>query len=94
MPAASATPTKRSTLNLRIKPADRGLLDRAVKASGKDCTAFVLDAMRAAAEDTLLERTVILADPDAYTAFLAKLDAPVKVNARLRETMRTPAPWD
>lgn len=31
--------------------------------------------------------------PDAYLAFLARLDAPAHPNARLRKTMQVPQPW-
>ncbi|HWD26684.1 MAG TPA: DUF1778 domain-containing protein [Rhizomicrobium sp.] len=86
--------TKRDTLNIRIKPADRGLLDRAVAVTGKTCTDFVLDATRQAAEDALLDRTLFIASPAAYAKFLERLDAPAKPNARLMRTLNTPPPWD
>lgn len=35
MPVAKGVSAKRGTLNLRIKPAERGLIDRAAKAKGK-----------------------------------------------------------
>jgi len=35
---------KRQSLNLRIKPEERGLIDRAAKTLGKNRTDFVLDA--------------------------------------------------
>lgn len=40
MPAANSMAMKRETLNLRIKPAERDLIDRAAKARGK--TALIL----------------------------------------------------
>jgi uncharacterized protein (DUF1778 family) len=85
---------KRDTLNLRIKPEERGLIDRAAKTLGKNRTDFVLDAARQAAEDTLLDRTALLVSPEAHAEFLARLDAPPHPNERLRRTMKTPAPWD
>ncbi|MBV8068598.1 MAG: DUF1778 domain-containing protein, partial [Acidobacteriaceae bacterium] len=51
---------KRETLNIRIKPEVRGLIDRAAELVGKNRTDFVLDAARQAAEDALLERTVFM----------------------------------
>jgi uncharacterized protein (DUF1778 family) len=45
---------KRQSLNLRIKPEDHSLVDRAAKTLGKNRTEFVLDAARRAAEDALL----------------------------------------
>jgi uncharacterized protein (DUF1778 family) len=85
---------KRDTLNIRIKPKVRGLIDRAAELTGKNRTDFVLDAARRAAEDALLDRTLFAVSPKAYTAFLARLDAPPQPNARLRRTMKTAAPWE
>ena len=84
----------RETLNIRIRPEVRGLIDRAANLAGKNRTDFVLDAARRAAEETLLDRTLFLVSPKAYREFLARLDAPAKPNARLRTSMRTPAPWE
>ena len=86
--------SKRETLNLRIKPAERGLIDRAAQSLGKTRTDFVLDAARRAAEEALLDRAILTASPKAYADFLARLDAPPRPNARLRKTIKTPAPWD
>ena len=44
---------KRQTLNIRIQPKVRSLIDRAAALAGKNRTDFVLDAARHAAEDTL-----------------------------------------
>ena len=94
MPTVSTAPRKRETLNLRIKPEERSLIDRAAKARGKNRTDFVLDAARSAAEEALLDQTIIAVSPKAYAAFLARLDMPPQPNERLRKTMRTPAPWN
>jgi uncharacterized protein (DUF1778 family) len=85
---------KRQSLNLRIKAEERGLIDRAAKTLGKNRTDFVLDAARRAAEDALLDRTVLTVSPKAYAEFLARLDAPPQPNERLRKTLRTLAPWE
>jgi uncharacterized protein (DUF1778 family) len=85
---------KRQSLNLRIKMEERGLIDRAAKTLGKNRTDFVLDAARRAAEDALLDRTVLTVSPKAYAEFLARLDAPPQPNKRLRKTLRTVAPWE
>jgi uncharacterized protein (DUF1778 family) len=86
--------TTRDSLNLRIKPELRGLIDRAAELAGKNRTDFVLEAARRAAEDALLDRTVFSVSPKAYAEFLKRLDAPPQPNERLCRTMRTPAPWD
>jgi uncharacterized protein (DUF1778 family) len=85
---------KRQSLNLRIKPQERGLIDRAAKTLGKNRTDFMLDAARRVAEDTLLDRTIFTVSPKAYAEFLARLDAPPQPNERLLKTMRTSAPWE
>lgn len=94
MTLAQSRPAKRDSLNIRIKPEDRGLIDRAAHAVGKNRTDFVLDATRRAAEEILLDRTVFTVSPEAYAEFLARLDAPPQPNERLRKTLQTPAPWE
>ncbi|WP_296662598.1 DUF1778 domain-containing protein [Paraburkholderia sp.] len=94
MTAQNALPAKRETLNIRIKPEERSLIDRAAKLRGKNRTDFVLEAARNAAEEALLDQTIITSSPDAYAAFLARLDMPPQPNERLRKMLQTPAPWD
>jgi len=84
----------RATLNLRIKPEDRGLIDRAAQACGKNRTAFVLDAARMVAEKTLLDRALLNVSPEVYDAFVARLDMRPQPSVRLRKTLQTRAPWD
>lgn len=94
MATTSHRPAPRDSLNLRIKPELRGLIDRAAELAGKNRTDFVLEAARRAAEDALLDRTVFTVSPKAYAEFLARLDAPPQPNEHLRRTMRTRAPWE
>jgi uncharacterized protein (DUF1778 family) len=86
--------SRRDTLNLRIKPEERGLIDRAATITGKTRTDFVLEAARRAAEEALLDRAVLAVSPEAYAAFLARLDEPPKPSERLRRTMRIVPPWE
>jgi uncharacterized protein (DUF1778 family) len=94
MPSLQQEKSRRETLNLRIKPDLRGLIDRAAELTGKNRTDFVLNAARNAAEDALLDRTVFAVNPKAYAEFLARLDAPPRPNARLRRSLQTAAPWE
>jgi uncharacterized protein (DUF1778 family) len=89
-----ATVPKRETLNLRIKPELRGMIDRAAELSGKSRTDFVLEAARRAAEDAMLDRSLFSVGREVYGEFLARLDAPLQANARLRDALRSRAPWD
>lgn len=96
MKAIAETDIKRApreTLNLRIAASERGLIDRAAKASGKTRTDFILGAARRAAEDELLDRSIFVVNPATYAKFLALLDAPPQPNERLRRTMQVTPPW-
>lgn len=85
---------RREALNLRVKPEERGLIDRAATLVGKTRTDFVLEAARHAAEEALLDRTIFAVSPHAYAQFLARLDEPPKPNGRLRRTMQAAPPWE
>lgn len=84
----------RSSLNLRIKPEDKILIDRAANAVGKNRTEFVLEAARRAAEETLADLRVINVSPEVYQEFMNKLDAPPSNNESLRKTMMSKSPWE
>jgi uncharacterized protein (DUF1778 family) len=94
MAATQPIETKRETLNIRIKTEERGLIDRAARAKGKNRTDFILEAALAAAEEALLDQAVISLGEHAYVEFLERLDAPPRPNERLQKTMQTSAPWD
>lgn len=86
--------SKRDSLNIRIKPEERGLIDRAAQLLGKNRTEFMLDAARRVAEEALLDRTLFEVSPEVYQEFLNRLDAPPQPNERLRKTMQTLPPWE
>ena len=90
----AGTEAKRETLNIRIKPEVRDLIDRAAKSRGKNRTDFILDSARLAAEDTLLDQVIMSVSPQAFAQFQARLDLPPNANVQLRKTMLTPAPWE
>lgn len=93
MTASAKAARPRETLNIRIGAEVRSLIDRAAKARGQNRTDFILDAARRAAEDALLDRSLISVSAKAYADFIARLDEPAKPNERLRRTMRAPLPW-
>lgn len=84
----------RSTLNLRIKPEDKILIDRAAHAVGKNRTEFVLEAARRAAEETLADLRVIDVSTDVYQQFITRLDMAPQSGEALKKTMLTKAPWE
>ena len=93
MSTSTEPPARRETLNIRIPADARALIDRAAEAGGKTRTDFILEAARRAAEDALLDRAILSVGPEAYAAFVARLDAPATPSEQLRETMQAPTPW-
>jgi uncharacterized protein (DUF1778 family) len=82
------------TINIRVKPAERQLIDEAAAAQGKSRSDFMLEAARRAAEDALLDRTLLRVDRRTFDKFVALLDGPPQPNERLRKLLQTPAPWE
>jgi uncharacterized protein (DUF1778 family) len=89
----AAAKQKRETLNLRIRAEDRGLIDRAAAADGKNRTDFILEAARRAANETLLDRVLLSVDEAAYSAFVARLDATQHPNERLTKSLAVRPAW-
>jgi uncharacterized protein (DUF1778 family) len=81
-------------INIRVRPDERTLINRAVAAQGKSRSDFMLEASRRAAEEALLDQTVLHVDSATYARFVAMLDAPPRPNAALRRLLQTKAPWD
>jgi uncharacterized protein (DUF1778 family) len=82
------------SINLRASRRQRSLIDRAAKAVGKSRSDFMLEAARREAEAVLLDGRYFALDGKAFKAFVEKLDAPPRVDARLRRLLRERAPWD
>jgi uncharacterized protein (DUF1778 family) len=89
------SPTGRSGLiNIRIKPADRALIDQAAAAQGKKRSEFMLEASRRAAEEALLDSTLLRVDRETYAEFVKLLDKPPQPNEALRKLLQQKAPWE
>lgn len=82
------------TINLRASADQKALIDRAAKRLGKSRTEFVLDTMREASENVLLDQRLFSVEASTFDAFNAALDAPPEPNDGLRRTLKTLAPWD
>jgi uncharacterized protein (DUF1778 family) len=92
--ARSTTTLRSDNINIRVTPDTLGLIDRAARVSGKTRTDFILDTMRKAAEETLLDQRLFMLGPDQWSAFTAALDASPQPNPALEALLaRTPA-WE
>ncbi len=88
----TTTDTHAKPVNLRIREDVRVLIDRAAKIRGKTRSDFMIDAAYRAAEDTLLDQTLIKVDPDSYRHYLDILDRPPGGDGFAR-LMNAPKPW-
>ena len=82
------------TINLRASVEQKTLIDRAARRLGKSRTEFVLDTMREASENVLLDQRLFSLDEATFSAFEAMLDAPIEAGGALRRTLSASAPWD
>lgn len=90
----AATDSHTKAINLRVREETRALIDRAAQAQGRSRSDFMIEAARRAAEDAILDQTVIQTDRASYDEFMALLDRPAQTNDRLRATLQASAPWD
>jgi uncharacterized protein (DUF1778 family) len=73
---------------------DRNVIDRAARTARKTRTEFMIDAARRAAQDTLLDTTLLVVDGGMFTRFKKMLDAPPRPSRRFKELMSQKAPWE
>lgn len=86
--------TASETINIRVQPAARDLIDRAALAVGKNRTEFIIAAAHREAEAVLLDQRLFTLEGQAFEDFTKALDQPPKKNRKLQRLLKTPAPWD
>jgi len=89
-----AAQRKDHPLSMRLPDADLAVIDRAAQLRGRSRTEFMRDAAVRAAEDAIMENTLIRVSPDGFQAFVAALDAPGKPVPALVNVLKRPAPWE
>ncbi len=89
-----SAPRRGATINLRVEPKTRELIDAAAEAVGKNRTDFMIEAAREHAIDVLLDQRLFRLDPEAFDAFSAALDNPQAPNRRLKALMRKKPLWE
>jgi uncharacterized protein (DUF1778 family) len=83
-----------SNINLRVAPDTLHLIDRAARAAGKTRTGFIVDSVKHAAEEQLLDQRLFVLDEAQWKAFTTMLDAPAKPNKRLAALLAKKAIWE
>jgi uncharacterized protein (DUF1778 family) len=89
-----ATGRKEHPLSMRLPEADIAIIDRAAGLRGRSRTDFVREAAVRAAEEVLLERSLIRMSPEGFSAFRDAIGAPAAPAPEMIELLRRPAPWE
>lgn len=86
--------SKTAPINMRVEPKQHALLTKAAALLHKDRSAFILDVACREAENILLEQRFFQLDDETFRAFEAALSAPLPENAKLKNLLKEPAPWE
>jgi uncharacterized protein (DUF1778 family) len=81
-------------LDLRLTPAAKQTLQRAAAAAQRSVSDFVLESALDSAAETLADRRVFELEPERWEAFVAALDSPPQVHARLARLLREPSVFE
>ena len=94
--ASTAVITERRTvkLDVRVSRSAKAKLQAAAAASHRSMSDFVMESALARAEETLVERRTFGLSAEAWKAFQASLDAPVRPLPRLRALLGKPGFFD
>lgn len=79
-------------VNLKVRTDIRTLIDSAARLQGRTRSDFMIEASRRAAEETLLDQTLLRVDQDTYYRFVAVLDQPAR-GPGFERLMNAPKPW-
>mgnify|MGYP001765790662 CR=1 FL=1 len=82
-------------VSMRFRDDDLGIIDRGAELSGLSRTEFVRRAALHDAQIAILNETVIRLAPEAFSKFVAAIDAPIApIPAKMLERLSRQAPWD
>jgi len=79
---------------MRLPEADIAVIDRAAGLRGRSRTDFIREAAVRAAEEAILETTLIRMSPGGVEEFLKALSAPPRRVPEIVELMKRKAPWE
>lgn len=82
------------SLTVRLSHADLAIIDRAAKLRDCSSTEFIRCAAVHAAENAIVEQTLIRVSPDSFAAFVAAIDAPGKSDPIITDLLKRPTLWE
>ncbi len=89
-----AVERKEYPLSMRFPEADIAIIDRAAEMQGRSRTDFVREAAVRAAEEALMENSLIRMSPSGFNAFLDVLAKPAAPVPEIVALMQRSAPWE
>jgi uncharacterized protein (DUF1778 family) len=89
-----AAKKKDHPLSMRLPEADIAVIDRAARLRGRSRTDFVREAAVQAAEDVLLERSLVRMSSSGFNDFVKALSGPATPVPEIVDLLRRPAPWE
>ena len=93
VPERASRSDVKGSINLRIEPQTRRLIDEAAAVLGKTRTEFMVDSARTLAIDVLLDQRLFVLEPGRFDAFVHALDNPPAPGPKLRALLRRPPAW-
>lgn len=85
---------KQYPLSMRLPEADIAIIDRAARKRGRSRTQFVREAAVRAAEEVVLENTIIRMSPEGFKEFMDHISKPPEVVPEMLDVMKRKAPWE
>jgi len=83
----------KASINLRIEPRTRQLIDEAAALLGKTRTEFMVESARQQALDVVLDQRLLTLNAEYYDAFAQALDHPPAPGAKLQSLLRRVPAW-
>jgi uncharacterized protein (DUF1778 family) len=81
-------------LSMRLPEADVAIIDRAARMRGRSRTDFVREAAVRAAEEIVMENTIIRMSPEGFRAFMDVISAPPAPISEMVKVLGRKAPWE
>lgn len=91
---SSTAERKEYPISMRLPEADVAMIDRAANLRGRTRTDFVRDAAVRAAEEVVMEQSLIRMSPEGFAGFMEVLASPAAPVPEMIKLAERPAPWE
>ena len=91
---AGAVKKREHPLSMRLPESDIAIIDRAADLRGRSRTDFVREAAVRAAEEVILETSLVHMSREGFEAFVSAIAAPAAAVPEMVALLAHPAPWE